>query len=270
MRKDDKTMRCRICGTENEEGRVICSKCLKPLEIEKKKNNKKNCLIAAIAALLVAAVVFVVVFVILPKQNEKPSEPEEQAKQEEPAQAAGEAERGSKAEEEIPDTEYFVEDAEAYYAEHGKIISTTDAGKSKDVRTEAETISAMDSRGLAQYPVTSEYSISGKYSEAADVSADSDTKHPIYTTYYVAENGDLWTISEVNGQVCAYPVSYIMNSGLETPVIISETETIISYDSETNRFFEMIPDPATLIVKTVERIDAETLEKLSKEGVGSI
>ena len=53
-------------------------------------------------------------------------------------------------------------------------------------------------------------------------------------------------------------------------VVISESATITSYDSTTNKFYEIIPDSSMLIVKTVSRIDAETLDNLTFGGIDAL
>ena len=45
--------------------------------------------------------------------------------------------------------------------------------------------------------------------------------------------------------------------------IRDRSNTVMSYDGTTNRFYETIPNKSSLIVKTVDRIDAETLENLT-------
>ena len=48
-------------------------------------------------------------------------------------------------------------------------------------------------------------------------------------------------------------------------VILSETDTITSYDSSTNKFYVNIPKESQTVIKTVSKIDAETIEKLTNE-----
>lgn len=60
----------------------------------------------------------------------------------------------------------------------------------------------------------------------------------------------------------AYPVSYNMQSSSNVQVMISEKDTVMSYDSRTGKFYETIPKESELIVKKVGRIDAETIENL--------
>lgn len=40
---------------------------------------------------------------------------------------------------------------------------------------------------------------------------------------------------------------------------------ITSYDSSTNKFYINVPDKSKCVVKTIARIDADTIEKLSDE-----
>lgn len=165
--------------------------------------------------------------------------------------------------------EYTVEapDADSYYEQNSKIVTVIDAQDSDEVLTEAETCTTLTDRGFTQFPVTSSYSMGGEYYNAEDVETAGTDKHPIYETYYVASNGDIWTIFMINGVTMANPVSYNLQSDLGVQVMISEFETIMSYDSTTNKFYETIPDKSALLVVTVEKIDAALLETLTVEEI---
>ena len=68
----------------------------------------------------------------------------------------------------------------------------------------------------------------------------------------------------------ANPVTYNLQSKLDAQVIISENESVVSYDSTTNMFYETIPDKSALIVKRLKQIDAESLGKLNNEGIDKL
>ena len=87
----------------------------------------------------------------------------------------------------------------------------------------------------------------------------------MYQTYYVATSGDIWLIFEVNGSFFATPITYNFSNEQKVPVIVSETDTITSYDSSTNKFYVNIPKESQTVIKTVSKIDAETIEKLTNE-----
>lgn len=154
-------------------------------------------------------------------------------------------------------------DAESYYGKNSDIIMEIDVNDSNDVLTESETCTELTGRGFEEYPITTEYSMDGVYSDASNISDDSSNKHPIYQTFYVSSNGDLWTVFVINGSVLANPVSYNLQSGRSVQAIVSEAETVMSYDSTTNRFYETIPHESALVLITVDKIDAETLDKLT-------
>ena len=159
-------------------------------------------------------------------------------------------------------------DAEAYLNDVGEVLNKTQVEESKSVSTEAEIIRDLESSGFDQYPVTASYSIDGLYLTEIEVSDSSSEKHPSYETYYITEQGNLWEISETNGIVMAVPVTYNLEYAQTTPVVFTETGTIMSYDSATNCFFEVIPDPEVMTVKKMEVINAETIEKMTMEEIG--
>lgn len=157
--------------------------------------------------------------------------------------------------------------AEEYYRNNSDIIMEISVNDSNDVLTEAETCIELTGRGFEKYPITTEYSMDGVYSDSTNISDNSSNKHPMYQTYYVSSNGDLWTVFVINGSIMANPVSFNLQSSRSTQVIVSETETVMSYDSAANRFYETIPHKSALVLITVDKIDAETLDKLTSREI---
>ncbi len=154
-------------------------------------------------------------------------------------------------------------DADAYFQNNSSIVSEIEVNDSDKVHTETEVYNDFVGRGFVENPIETDYSMNGDYFESEAISNTSSTKHPYYQTSYITSNGDIWIIIEINGAVMANPVSYNLQSGSNVQVIISETETVTSYDSQTNKFYETIPNESELIVKTIGSIDAETLENLT-------
>lgn len=158
-------------------------------------------------------------------------------------------------------------DAEEYFKENTTLKSAFDAGHSENISTEAEAFDNFIERGFEGYQVTYEYSIDGTYLGTNEISQYSLSEHPMYQTYYTTASGDIWTILEINGSFFATPITYNFSHEKSASVMISETDTITSYDSSTNKFYENIPNESQSIIKTVSRIDAETIEKLNSEGI---
>ena len=159
--------------------------------------------------------------------------------------------------------EQMVVDAESYLEERGQILSETKASDSESVETEAAASESLSSRGFSQDTIVSEFSMDGEYSEAKEVSAAGSSRHPVYETYYTAESGDLWMILSINGAVMANPISYNATAGRTVPVVLSESTFVVSYDNISGRFYETVPDPSELIVVVVDRIDAQTLDRMT-------
>ena len=166
------------------------------------------------------------------------------------------------------DGELFLEpiNAEEYLDEIGEVKTKTDVSASEAVMTGGEVIEFLTERGFGECPVETNYSMNGEYYESEKISQDSTEKHPIYETYFVSSAESMWYIEIVNGSIYASLFSYDLQENQSVPVIISETEYITSYDSATNQFFEVIPDPSEFVVEVVPKIDAELLEDLTVEG----
>ena len=158
-------------------------------------------------------------------------------------------------------------DADEYFENNGTIIAEYEINDSKKVHTEAETYKNFIERGFTENPITTEYGMDGKYYKAIEISNSSSSKHPIYQTFYISANGEIWSILEINGAIMANPLSNNDQSGAGGLVVISETKIITSYDSTKNKFYETIPNESMLRVRTVDRIDTETLDSLTIGGV---
>ena len=154
-------------------------------------------------------------------------------------------------------------DANEYYANNSEIIKITPASESS--KTEEEAYAAFLERGFTNFPITTTYDINGKYISEINISSErSSIKHPVYTTFYCTKAGKYWTIKEIGGVFHALPLS--LEQLVSVEILISETNTITGYDSATNQFYAVIPYESFANVKTVNKIDAQTLETIDEVG----
>ena len=155
-------------------------------------------------------------------------------------------------------------DAEAYFKENGNIIAVIDANSSEDVMMEKEVFKELTERGFGELTITTDYLMSGELiDEPLEVDGTSSEKHPSYMGQYINTSGEYWSILVYNGTVLAYPLSYNLQEGIEVAIVVSESNTIISYDCATNKFYETIPNDKTLKVIRIEKIDASALDELT-------
>ena len=158
---------------------------------------------------------------------------------------------------EVDVKEYMQNNAES-------IISTQQVKKSKSMQSEKDVIEELSQRGFDQYDITYNYSKDGKYIDEQKAT-NTKTKHPVYQTMYVASSGEMWSIIVTGNSIIANPVSYNLDMNAEVQTVISENETVVSYDSKNNEFYETIPKSSELVVKVVNRIDTTTLDSLTEE-----
>lgn len=156
-------------------------------------------------------------------------------------------------------------EAEKYLDEHGVIVTTTDAGSAAGLMSEGEAVEEIADRGFNDFPVNYLHDTTGNRGDETAAKQGSAVKHPMYTTFHRTSDGELWTIYVVNDCVMATPVGYNLNQGTQATVVLSETGTILTYDEETNRFIENIPDGTVCVVKKVDKITPQTLETMTKE-----
>ena len=161
-------------------------------------------------------------------------------------------------------------DADSYYKDNSRIVSEVDVNNSDNVTTEKDTCVLLNARGFSEYPITTDYSMDGEYSNSNVISDSSTTKHPIYQTFFVSKNGYVWNVFVIDGKVYANPVTYNLQSDFNVQVILSESDSVTSYDSTTNKYYETVPNKNTLIVKKVDQINAKTLESLTVERINNL
>jgi len=143
-------------------------------------------------------------------------------------------------------------DADAYFAKNSTVSSEVMAQESADTHSESDAYKNFEERGFAGNSIITNYDMMGGYSEAKEISSYSSTKHPMYQTVYLTPNGVYWQVFEINGAVMAYRFSETNAQ----PVILSETNTITSYDSAKNKFYINTPNNSVAKIMTVDRIDA--------------
>lgn len=156
-------------------------------------------------------------------------------------------------------------DAEAYYSESGTILNVIDVMNSAAIHTEAEAFTSFVARGFSQNPVTSDFTIEGEVQSEYVISEQSKEKHPLYTSYFISDEGIFWTILDMNGRFFAYPVSYSLASTDNIQIIVSESNSLISFDGVGNRYYETIPNTDVIKIIQVNHIDAETMNQFTIE-----
>jgi hypothetical protein len=154
-----------------------------------------------------------------------------------------------------------------YYQNNTTVIKVIKANESTDVQTEAEVAEVLKELGFDQYPITYDYSMGGEYTGEKEITEDPNIKRPMYATSFISDSGNLYTIYMVNGVIAAFPVSFNMESDLEAELLISESDKLTIYSSDTDKFFVTIPNKSEAIVKVIEKINAESLNKLTNEEI---
>lgn len=152
-----------------------------------------------------------------------------------------------------------------YYWTTSKVISVIDANESKNVLNETEAIRFLEGRGFIDYPITYDFSMSGEYLDTIETEDGSVEKHPMYETYYMSNNGEVWRIYVIDGSIFACPLSFIFEAGIE--VLYSETNKLTSYGCDGNKFYVTIPYKSEVIVKQVDRIDTDLLNNIECEEI---
>ena len=158
--------------------------------------------------------------------------------------------------------------ADEYFHKNTTVHSEFTAEEAENIRTESEAFINLQSRGFTTFSILAEYDMEGVITQGYEISPDSQEKHPMYQTYYVTATGDTWMILEINGVIMANPLSY--NQYAKKIIVLSETDTITSYDNSLNKFYVNIPKEGVTQVKKVDRISAEVLETLTADELSKL
>ena len=164
---------------------------------------------------------------------------------------------------ETTDDEEYI-DAEEYYNSHSKVVETIKVEESSSIKTVAEAMNLLSTKGFDSSQARAKYSIEGEFIDTS-ITQGSNKKYPIYEVQYISKSNEMWTITVVDEFVMAFPVSFNLQSKLDAELIVSEHEFIMSYDEYSNKFFKNIPYETTAHIKVVDRIDATALDTLTIE-----
>ena len=145
------------------------------------------------------------------------------------------------------------------------IIATTDAQSSPSSLTEADAARFLTERGFNSLVITAGYDLYGSYIGEEEIDVSSSDAHPVYEATYITPNENVWTLHLCGSQLMAFPLTFNNenSNAKRPPFILSEKETISSYYSATNSFYEIIPDSSRYTVITIPTIDAETIDDLT-------
>ena len=156
--------------------------------------------------------------------------------------------------------------AEEYFQNNSEIVAKIAVKDSETISNEKDTIQNYTDRGFSECTISTNYDMDGNFGETAEISGSSE-KHPYYEAIFVTSNNEIWNVMEVNGTIIANPLSYNEQSTRGAPILVTETDTITSYDNKATIFYETIPNESEVIVITVEHIDAHTLDNLTVEEI---
>ena len=159
-------------------------------------------------------------------------------------------------------------DADEYFANHAQIIKEIEAKDSENLQSGKEVRKLLSERGFSDCVLTAVYSQEGDLEPENEVTEKTSEKYPMYQAYYKSAKGDLWLIYSINSALMAVPFLSDMQAHEGAELIVSESNTVVSYDNVKNKFYETIPNSTEINVKTVDSITADVLDYLTTEALG--
>ena len=164
--------------------------------------------------------------------------------------------------------DYKVEpaDAEEYFKGKAQIMQTIDVEKSQSLQSESDIYTFFGDRGWSDLVIVSDYNIKGTYTDSEVIDNYSSTLHPEYDTMYISDQtGVCWYITVTNGVIMAQPLSFYDENNFEYRVIIAETDSLMGYDSNEDKFYQIVPEESYAKTIKVDRVDKETLDSLTSK-----
>lgn len=153
-------------------------------------------------------------------------------------------------------------DAKTYYNKYSKVINEVGLDKSINMMSEEEAYNLFQSYGFDECIIVSEYTETGEYSGPNEIIPFSSSKHPVYKSDYIDEQGNIFEIYLIDGLLMANPVSLNTKKEDNIMVVVSSSKTLKSYDSKTKTFYETMPKSSMIRIQEASHSYIETLEEL--------
>lgn len=163
-------------------------------------------------------------------------------------------------------SDYNRPSAEEYLSDLGTVGDSRGAGKAK-LLTEAEACREYAARGFENVTVTACYDKDGNYLGDMEISDSGTEKHPYYEAGYLTPDGAIWIVTLMEDSFFASPFSFNAAGVWNVSHTVCENGSFFTYDGAANAYYQVTPDPNALVLKRVDRIDAETLDQLTPEEV---
>lgn len=156
-----------------------------------------------------------------------------------------------------------MENTDEYFEENSKVLDTYTIDEADNIKTEAEVAENISDRNLGTETLIPIYGEDGTTVLQGEDETDTDIKSPMYQSTYVNSSDEIWSIIVIADRIYAYPMSYMAQSEDGVEVIVSEQESILSYDGVSGKFFETIPEKEVLRVMVVDEINQTVLDELT-------
>lgn len=153
-------------------------------------------------------------------------------------------------------------EADAYYRNNSDLIDVIDVDEADSLMSEEEVKDFLEGRGFFDAVITYEHSVNGDYLDETEISENSSVQHPMYQMLYLSAADEVWAIYVINDEIFANPVSFNLESDLGVQLVVTENETLTSYDNEANRFYITMPYDSEVLSMYTYEITAETLDEL--------
>ncbi len=247
---------CGRCGTPLDKQTGKCPKCDESGETAAKKKSRAMPIALAVIIVIIAAAAAVIYFTVFGGHGTGGHGTSEATEDTVSTEVEPEETVDLSSQYELPEF-----DADEYFENNTSLKDTVSVRSSKDILNERDVYEAFEERGFAAEEAYYEYLLDGSLCDRTAISDYSEEAHPSYQLYYSSRHA-AWLVSNINGDFFA---TLLSGDGTSPRIIVSESDTVTSYDSISNKYYINIPDSSSAVIKKVKTLDADELDKIAKE-----
>lgn len=160
--------------------------------------------------------------------------------------------------------------ADEYYKDTSEEIISTEYVNESNSLSEKEAAAMLAERNFIELAVSYEYDLTGICVGETEINNTSDSKHPMYKTMYMTRAGDVWNILIVGKEIFACPLSYNFETDTKVEYIFGEAGALTCYADDNNKYYVTVPKDSVVAFNVIDKIDSETLEKLTFEEIDKL
>ena len=155
------------------------------------------------------------------------------------------------------------ETTDGYYG-YDVIVENSVVISADNVYSANKAYEELTNRGFDNLELVALYDMDANLIEKV-VDATDTTCYPVYIASYFTEEGDCWQIYIYGKTIMANPLNYNIESDKEVLVLVTESASVVSYDSSNNTLNTIAPSVNEMEIVVVKAITKDVLDTVDLE-----